>query len=126
VTAFAAIAATVVLALLALFQLALIAGAPLGRFAWGGQYHVLPSRLRLGSVVSIVLYGLFALVLLLRAGVVGTASAAPFVMIAAWAIFAYMLLGIVMNGISRSKPERNTMVPVTLVLAVLTLVVAIG
>ncbi len=126
VTAFAAIAATVVLALLAIFQLGLIAGAPIGRFAWGGQHRVLPVRLRVGSVVSIVLYALFAVILLERSGLIAALGNPTAVAVGAWVVFAYMLLGIVMNGISRSKLERNTMVPVTLILAVLSLIVAIG
>ena len=67
-TAFAAVAAIVVLAALAVFQLALIAGAPLGRFAWGGQNRVLPVGFRVGSAISIVLYAVFGLILLQRAG----------------------------------------------------------
>ena len=126
VTAFAAIAATVVLAVLALFQIALIAGAPIARFAWGGQHDVLPARLRIGSAISIVLYALFALILLERAAVIHTLVNETLVFVGAWVVFAYMLLGIVMNGISRSKAERNTMVPVTVVLAVLSLIVALG
>ena len=35
-----ALALTVVLAALAIFQLALVFGAPLGHFAWGGQHRV--------------------------------------------------------------------------------------
>ena len=54
-TALAAIVATVILGLLAVFQLALVAGAPLGHLAWGGRSRVLPTRLRIGSVVSIVI-----------------------------------------------------------------------
>ena len=52
----AALALTVLLALLAVFQLALALGAPLGHFAWGGAHRVLPRRLRIGSLVSIVIY----------------------------------------------------------------------
>jgi hypothetical protein len=51
----AAIVACAVLAGLTVFQAALIAGAPLGRFAWGGQHDVLPAKLRIGSAVSIAL-----------------------------------------------------------------------
>lgn len=64
----AAIVACVVLALLTVFQLALIGGAPWGRLAWGGGNRVLPTRLRVGSAVSILLYALFAAVVLDRAG----------------------------------------------------------
>ena len=125
-TAFAAVAATIVLAALAVFQLALVAGAPIGHFAWGGQNRVLPTRFRVGSVISIVLYAVFALILLQRAGLVFVFGSDLFVQVAAWVLFGYFVLGIVMNGISRSKPERNTMVPVTVVLSVLSLIVALG
>ncbi len=50
-----------ILAALAVFQVALIAGAPLGHLAWGGQDRVLPRTKRAGSVVSVVLYAAFAL-----------------------------------------------------------------
>ncbi|GAB3124978.1 hypothetical protein GCM10027056_19630 [Glaciibacter psychrotolerans] len=52
--------------MLAVFRLLLIAGLPLERFAWGCQDEVLP-HLRLGNAVSIVLYEVFALVVLERA-----------------------------------------------------------
>ena len=55
VIVFAAVVASVLLAGLAVFQVALIAGAPLARFAWGGQHRVLPTRLRIGSAVSVAL-----------------------------------------------------------------------
>ena len=125
-TEMAAIAACTILAALAVFQAALIAAAPIGRFAWGGQHTVLPPRLRIGSVVSIVLYAAFALVILERAGLATIFGSPGFVQVACWVLFGYFTLGIVMNGISRSKPERNTMAPVSLVLAVLLLVVALG
>lgn len=112
-----AVIAVVILALLALFQLALAAGAPLGRFAWGGQHRVLPRNLRIGSAVSILIYALIAAILL---GLV------PFADIAVWVVFAYFVLGIVMNAISRSRPERFVMTPVVAVLAVLSLLVALG
>ena len=125
-TEIAAIAACTILAALAVFQVALIAGAPIGRFAWGGQHQILPPRLRVGSVVSIVLYAAFALAILERTSLVTVFGSIGFVQMACWVLFGYFTLGIVMNSISRSKPERNTMVPVSLVLAVLVLVVALG
>jgi hypothetical protein len=125
-TEIAAIAACTILAALAVFQAALIAGAPTGRFAWGGQHDVLPRRLRVGSVVSIVLYVAFALVILERAGLATIFGSPGFVQVASWVLFGYFTLGILMNGISRSKPERNTMAPVSLVLAALVLLVALG
>lgn len=121
-----AVAACVVLGLLAVFQLALAAGAPLGRFAWGGQSRVLRTRLRIGSVVSIVIYAFIAVVLLERAFLIHVLGNSGFVRVAAWVVFAYFVLGILMNAISRSRPERFTMTPVTVVLAALSLLVALG
>jgi hypothetical protein len=126
VTVFAAIAACLILAALAVFQVALILGAPIGRFAWGGQHRVLPTRLRVGSAVSIALYAAFAVILLERAGMLTVLDVDAFVRVATWVLFGYFALGILMNGISRSKVERNTMVPVTAILAVLCLVLALG
>ena len=57
----AAIIFTLLMAALALFQLTLVLGAPLGHFAWGGQHRVLPGGLRIGSLVAIPLYALFPL-----------------------------------------------------------------
>ena len=105
---------TLILALLALFQVALALGAPLGHFAWGGQDRVLPARKRIGSVVSILIYGLMAVVAWDR---VGAISIFPdlFSQIAMWVI-----------AISRSKPERYTMVPMSIALSVLSILIAMG
>jgi len=121
----AAVVICAVLGLLAVFQLLLIAGLPLGRFAWGGQQVVLPARLRIGSAVSIVLYAVFAGIALERAQLTTVIPSATFIAVATWVLAAYFVLGAVMNAVSRSKPERFTMAPVSLVLAALFLVLAI-
>ena len=121
----AAIAFTVVLAALAVFQLALALGAPLGRFAWGGAHRVLPTRLRIGSAISILVYAVMAVFALDRAGLIDVVPD-PVSTVGMWIVFAYSVIGIVMNAISRSRPERFTMTPVSVVLAMLSLLVAIG
>lgn len=120
-----AIVLTVVLVALAIFQLALALGAPLGRFAWGGQHRVLPRGLRIGSAASIPIYALIAGVAWDRVGAIEVFSEG-FTQIAMWLVFAYFALGIVMNVVSRSAPERWTMVPTSLVLAVCAFLIAIG
>lgn len=121
----AALVATTALTALALLQLGLAFGAPWGRLVWGGQHAGrLPGRLRVGSAVSIALYGVFAAVLLDRAGVVdllpdGVAR------VGTWVLVGYFALGVLLNGISRSPAERAVMTPTTLVLAACALVVAL-
>jgi len=60
VTTLAAVGLCVLLGALAVFQALLALGAPLGRFAWGGQHLVLPTPLRIGSAVAIAVYFLLA------------------------------------------------------------------
>ena len=43
-----------------------------------------------------------------------------------WVVFAYFAVGIFLNAVSRSKPERYVMVPVTIVLTVLSFFIAMG
>ena len=126
-----ALALTVVLGAVAVFQIALAAGAPLGRFAWGGAHRVLPTRLRVGSLVSVAVYALIAVLAWARVGVSplhsgGLAAPTPFVVIAMWVVFAYFCLGVLLNAVSRSRAERTVMVPTTIVLAVLSALIALG
>ena len=103
---------TALLSLLALFQLALILGVPWGSAAWGGQQDVLPTRYRIASAGSIVIYGLMLWVARRRV----TKPENRGFRVAAWIVFAYFCLGVLLNGISKSSVER-IWVPVTIVLA---------
>lgn len=120
----ALVVALALLSALAALQILLVFGAPLGRFAWGGQHEVLPVRFRVGSAASVVSYAAIAILLLSRAGVV--AGDGTFVRVAIWVLFGYFTLGILMNAVSRSRPERFTMTPIVTVLALATLVVALA
>jgi hypothetical protein len=122
----AAVLACVLLGALAVLQVLLVLGAPLGRFAWGGQHRVLPTPLRVGSVVSIAIYALLATVGLARADLVPLAVPAGVVRTATWVVVAYLLLGAGLNLASRSKPERAVMTPLTAVLCALYAVVALS
>lgn len=114
------------IALLALFQLALALGAPWGRFAWGGQHQgTLPRGFRIASAASIAIYGFMALVALSRSGH-SELFGSGFSSVAMWVVFGYLALGVPMNAISRSKPERYMMTPVALALAVLALLIALS
>jgi hypothetical protein len=109
----------------AVLQLLLIAGAPLGRFAWGGQNVVLPASMRLGSAVAIALYAAFALLILQAAGAL-TVVPRGLADVAIWVLAAYFALAVAMNAASPSRPERLLMTPVALALAVVCLVLALN
>ena len=122
----AAVVAYVLLAALAVFQIALIAGAPLGHLAWGGQHRVLPTGLRIGSVVSVLLYGGIAYLISRAAASASEVgdhrSDYPLI----WVLVAYFGLGILLNLASRSRLERNVMTPVVLGLTACCLVLALA
>jgi len=125
-TELAAIIATIILAALTIFQIALISGKPLGKFAWGGQNVVLPTTLRVASGFSIVLYLLFSMLILNQANVIHLVDRSGWVHGVFIAVTVYFFIGIIMNAISRSKHERNVMTPVAATLALLFLYVAVN
>lgn len=123
---FCALLGCFVLVCLTVFQIALICGAPIAKFAWGGTHDILPNKLRLASLSSIVLYIFFASVLLEKADIIQFIKNDRLVAISMWVITAYFFVGILMNALSRSKLERMTMTPVAALLAATFLVVAIS
>lgn len=120
-----AIFAAFILFCLTVFQVLLIVGLPLGRMAWGGAHEVLPRNLRIASASSVVLYVFFALVVLSQAGVLQVINGG-WVNVLLWVLVAYFFVGVVMNAISRSKPERMIMTPAALLLALSFLYVALN
>lgn len=113
----AAIIALIILGLLVIFQLSLVFGAPFGHFAWGGQHRILPTKLRIGSAVSIPIYIVIGLFAAARAGFLVIDTDVAFLRTALLAIAIYLTAGVIMNAASRSKLERYTMTPVALALA---------
>jgi hypothetical protein len=110
----------------ATFQFALAAGAPWGALAMGGAFPGrLPPRMRVAAVIqAFVLVGV-ALIVLASAGAIEIAlvTSLPWLI---WAIVALCAVAVVLNAASRSAGERRLWVPVTIVLLVSSLVVAIG
>lgn len=113
---FAAYVLFALLGVLALFQLALALGAPLGRYAMGGMVEgVYPPPMRIAALVQIAIYGLIAAIVCARLGWAFAALAAS-ARIAMWVIVAWFALGVLMNAISRSQGERLLWTPVALVM----------
>jgi hypothetical protein len=123
----AALGAVVGFAGLAVFQLLLAAGAPLGEAAWGGANEGgLPPGLRVGSAVSIVVYAVAAAVIIRRAGFRVNWPSRTTARIGTWVLVVLMTAGTLANVLSQSPWERFLLGPVTLVLAGLCLVVALS
>ena len=111
----------------AAFQVSLLAGAPLGEYAMGGQNPgVLPRSLRIASGVSAVVMLAQAGHYLAQAGILTPLLPPAWNSVANWFWFVFTAIGLVLNSITRSKKERNLWVPVLAVSFVCTLVVALN
>lgn len=120
------IAAKIYIALIAVvvvFQCALIIGAPWGAFTMGGAFPgTLPPRMRVAAALSAALLALSGMVVAARAGI-AFPSWHRATRWAIWVVVAYMCVGVVLNAITPSAGERMVWLPVTIVLAVCALVV---
>jgi hypothetical protein len=119
-------AAAVGLLGLAVFQAALALGVPLGSAAWGGAYEgQLPMALRIASGVAVGVYVLAALIVLGRAGFRGVPLTYGFLRWGTWVLVGLLFLAALPNFVSSSGWERFGWGPVSLILAVLCLFVAL-
>ena len=111
---------------LTIFQMLLIAGYPLGNYAWGGAHRILPRNLRIGSVSSIAIYAFIASIVLDCVGIIFIYENSFIGNSGIWILVVYFGLGIFLNGISRSKKERLVMTPIVTILFLLCLFIGLN
>jgi hypothetical protein len=111
---------------MAIFQILLAVGLPLGHAAFGGKNAVLPGRLRAASAMSVLLFCAAFYVVLASGGVVGAASESAPVRIGIWVFVAIFGLSMLANTFSRSRWERFLMAPIGLVLTACCVVLALA
>lgn len=121
-----AIIAAILLGIIAVFQIALAAGAPWGAASWGGRHPgKLPTSYRIGSAVAgLFFYPAVAVFILHSAGVLGDDISSGGVA-GLWVLTGLFGLSTVVNLISPSKVER-IWAPVALVLTVCCALLAIS
>ncbi|HEY5231398.1 MAG TPA: hypothetical protein VIJ11_10985 [Galbitalea sp.] len=120
-----AIICSVLLLGLATFQIVLLVGIPLARFAWGGEDHYLQPQFRGYATLTVVgcVVGAFA--------VLQGANIALVIPILASQVACYVYAvacfgAFILTARSRSLTERRVMLPVFVVLSGLFLIVAIA
>lgn len=100
--------------LVALFQLALALGAPMGEYAWGGKNAgKLPVRLRVGSgfafLLLLAISGHYASVIGWLPSLLDNHMRAY----SLWALTAFFALSFVGNLTSKSAAERKMFIPIS-------------
>lgn len=121
----AAIIAVVLFTGMSVFQLLLILGLPFGCLAYGGKYEKLPSKMKIISLIGIVIFVFASLSVLERAEIIIIFNNPMFVTVFVWIIAVYLAFITLMNAISKSKWERLIMTPISLILAICCFIVVI-
>ena len=125
-----AVAACVLLLVAVAFQLALAAGAPWGAAAYGGRVARpdgrLPGRYRAAGLVTALVLVAVGWLLLLRGGVVGSASGNGALAVACWVLAALFAVNTAGNLAGRHPVERWGMGGLTACLTVLCVLLALA
>ena len=109
-----------------LFQLALALGAPWGEYAMGGKYPgKFPPKIRIAAVIQLLILIFFGGIGLIRSGLIFS-SFFDFSSKAIWFVVGFFVLGTIMNLITPSKKERNIWAPITFILLLASLRIALS
>ncbi len=120
----AAIAAALGFLCIAIFELVLAAGAPLGHAAWGGAHAHLSTGERIGSAVAVFIWASAALVVLGRADLWSAGNRALLFRRGTWLLVAVSVIAALTNFASHSRYEQLIFGPLATILAVLCTLVA--
>jgi hypothetical protein len=122
----AALVASTLLLLLAVFQLLLAAGVPWGRAAWRGTHRVLPKNLRLASLAATPVLVFAAWVVLARSSLAAPGPRPLWIRIMTWFFASYFTLNTLGNFSSPSNLEKWLMTPITIFLMTCFVIVALS
>lgn len=110
---------------IAVFQVLLSLGYPLGEFAMGGYYKVLPKKLRVVSAINALILLIMGFVFLQHANLlIGLDFLSTNILV--WVITIFLGFNTLANLISRSKKERFMMTPLSGFTFILCLFIAIS
>ncbi len=109
----------------ALFQLALVFGAPMGEYAYGGQMPgKLPIPYRVSSAISFLLMLAIAGHYLAQLGLVPKLLSNDLNQWVNWGLIGFAALAAVMNNITRSVKEKRLWGSTTIAMLIAAIVVA--
>ena len=110
---------------IAVFQVLLSLGFPLGEFAMGGYHKILPKKLRIASAANALILLFMGFVFLQHTNVLNGMDFLS-TNILVWVITVFLGLNAIANLISRSKKERFVMTPLSGFTFILCLFIALS
>lgn len=114
------------LLIVAIMEVLLVLGLPLGEFTMGGRYKVLPPALRVAAASSIVLQLFGAAMILQGGGIMVMWFPNNVTKIICFVFAGFFAINTIMNLISPSKKEKFFMTPLAAVEAVCFALTAFG
>ncbi len=112
------IISAIIFTFIIILNVLLIFGLPLGELAMGGQYKVLPKKLRVISLFSLFVQIFILLIILQTGGFLPYWFSAQTTKIICLVFAIYLSMNTLMNMFSKSKKERFIMTPLSLIVAV--------
>ncbi|RAR43865.1 hypothetical protein [Paenibacillus sp. MDMC362] len=110
---------------IAVFQVLLALGLPLGEFAMGGYYKVLPYKLRVVSAINAIILLVMGVVFLQHTNVINIFNVLP-TNILVWVITVFLGFNTIANLISRSTKERYVMTPLSSIAFILCFMISLS
>ena len=109
------ITGAVLLLAVAVMEILLIFGLPLGEFTMGGRYKVLPPMYRMFAASSVILQLFGAAMILQGGGLMNMWFAGKVIKIICFVFAGFFAVNTVMNILSPSKKEKYVMTPLAAV-----------
>lgn len=110
---------------ISVFQVLLSLGYPLGEYAMGGFYKVLPKKLRIVSIINAIILLFMGCVFLQHTDALNGFNFLP-TNILVWVITLFLGLNTIANLISQSKKERFIMTPISSIAFILCLFITLS
>lgn len=115
-----------IFAVMFIFQMLLAFGAPFGRLAWGGEYKILPKKLRVGSFISAIIFILAEIVVMEKVNKIHAINQPILAVIFNWFLVVLFAFSTIVNILSKSKWEKRIMTPIAFIIFLLCIIIAIN
>ncbi|MHA2074900.1 MAG: hypothetical protein ACXACU_12690 [Candidatus Hodarchaeales archaeon] len=128
ITSIAAVKVIVIFIGLSILQLLLALGKPYAKLAYGGRYEdVLPTKLRIMSVIAIAIFFVAAIFVLVKIEFITEFPFPDLATLGIWFFAFYLgILNTLVNVTSKSKMEKQVMTPISLITSICLFIIALG
>jgi hypothetical protein len=113
-----AIIGSTVLCLISILYILVALGFPLGAFVMGGKYQIVPNKIRYMVGFSVIIQWFAAIIILQTGGLVPLFFSVGVTKGICIFFAVYLSLNVIMNLLSKSKKEKYTMTPLSIIAAI--------